>query len=534
MGWFLPALLAFLYGIQCACFIRTQSLTYDEPVHIAEGLNAWRYHRFEEYNDHPPLARLLCALPLRDQKWQVEVQRFPESFRIPRIFPDPEALAWRARSMSVLLGLLLAWLVWSAAGRIFSQGAAGFALALFAFSPSLIAHFSLATTDGAATLLTFAASFQLVRWRGDPGWRQTLLSGFVLGLLLLAKFSTAVMFLLALLWMLVLGRERFLFNPLKWNWRKTAVATLLALCVVWAGYFFHVSRLTVQDGTLTATFPNWKGSFQKPVHSRMNYRMLIPAGEYFEGFRELVRHNRQGQPAFFLGRVATGRVSTLYYPVAILLKWPAVVLFLFLLGLALALRERQRVPRDLWVLASFPALHLALAILARLNIGERHVLPVYPFALLFGALVWQQLRRRRAAIVLLVTLAIVNAADGLRYAPGDLSYFNILVPKAQSYRLLTDSNLDWGQGLLALRRYQRDHPGEQIWLAYFGSVDPALYGIKARSLGENQRVTGTVIVGATNLSGQFLQDPAGYRWLLGYGPPLILDHSLYVFRVAEN
>ena len=61
LRWLVPALLAFLYAAQCAWFIRTQSLTYDEPVHIAEGLNAWRYGRFEQYNDHPPLARLWCT-----------------------------------------------------------------------------------------------------------------------------------------------------------------------------------------------------------------------------------------------------------------------------------------------------------------------------------------------------------------------------------------------------------------------------------------------------------------------------------------
>src|SRR5476649_904838 len=118
--WLLPALLALLYVAQCACFIRTQSLTYDEPVHIAEGLNAWRYGRFEQYNDHPPLARLWCALPLLDQKWQVDIEQLPDAFRITRIAPDPVALAWRARAMNVLLGLWLSWLVWRAADRLFS------------------------------------------------------------------------------------------------------------------------------------------------------------------------------------------------------------------------------------------------------------------------------------------------------------------------------------------------------------------------------------------------------------------------------
>ena len=69
--WLFPLLLAALYLAQCAWFIRTQSLTYDEPVHIAEGLNAWRSGRFEQYNDHPPLARLWCTLPLIGPQWQV-------------------------------------------------------------------------------------------------------------------------------------------------------------------------------------------------------------------------------------------------------------------------------------------------------------------------------------------------------------------------------------------------------------------------------------------------------------------------------
>ncbi len=88
-NWLIPALLALIYVAQCAWFIRTQSLTYDEPVHIAEGLNAWRYGRFEQYNDHPPLARLWCTLPLLDQKWQVDIEQLPDAFRVTRIAPDP-------------------------------------------------------------------------------------------------------------------------------------------------------------------------------------------------------------------------------------------------------------------------------------------------------------------------------------------------------------------------------------------------------------------------------------------------------------
>jgi hypothetical protein len=136
--------------------------------------------------------------------------------------------------------------------------------------------------------------------------------------------------------------------------------------------------------------------------------------------------------------------------------------------------------------------------------------------------------------VVLGLLLLWNAVDVLRSGPGYLSYFDSFVRPEQKYRLLADSNLDWGQGLLALHKYEQKHPGEQIWLAYFGSVDPAVYGIAARPLGEGQRATGTVVVGATNLSGEYLSDPAAYRWLLAYGPPEVLDGSLYVFHVTSS
>jgi hypothetical protein len=357
--------------------------------------------------------------------------------------------------------------------------------------------------------------------------------GLMLGLLLLAKFSTAPMYVMALLWMLLLGADKVFKTPAQWNWGKTAASLLLALFVLWAGYFFHVSRLIVHDGTLTATFPNWSEPIVKPVHRHTNYSVLIPAGEYVEGFRELVRHNRQGQAAFFLGQVSTRGGWKLYYPVVILLKWPTIVLALSLIGLAIVVRKKVRVPPDFWIMASFPALYMAMAIFARFNIGDRHVLPMYPFAILFTAAVWEWARQKPSAIALLMLLAVLNAADGLRFAPGYLSYFTPFVRPAESYRLLTDSNLDWGQGLLALREYQRSHPSEPIALSYFGSIDPRFYGIQANELG-SQHVSGTVVVSATNLSGQFLADSEQYRWLLQQKPVAILDHSLYVFRVGDN
>jgi 4-amino-4-deoxy-L-arabinose transferase-like glycosyltransferase len=527
-----PALLLTLYVVQCLWFIRTQSLTYDEPVHIAEGLDAWRNGRFEEYNDHPPLTRLLCTLPLIGSEWQVEVEKLPAGFLVHRILPDPVSLAWRARAVNVGLGLLLGLLFWAQAAKMFSAAAANSVLTLFAFSPSLIAHFSLVTTDGAATLLIFAAAVQILRWRQRPTWRNALACGVVFGLLLLAKFSTLPIFALAMFWMLVLVRGLPTLYPLRWNWAKAVLALLMAIFVVWAGYFFHISRLTIRDGTLTATHPHWTAPLVKPTHSRLNVSLPAPAGEFVAGLRDVALRNAHGQPAFFLGQVSRTGGWKAYYPVTILLKWPLLVVVLAVAGFLLCGLGQVRTS-GFWIIASFPAVYFGLAIFAHFNIGERHVLPLYPFALLFAGAVWERFSHLRFATVLLVASLVLDAADVLRYAPDYLSYFEIFVSPQTSYRLLADSNLDWGQGLLALRKYQVEHPREKISLAYFGSVDPAVYGIGARPLAENEGATGTVVVSATHLSGEYLKDPNAYRWLLRYPPIRILDHCLFVFDVAH-
>jgi hypothetical protein len=104
----------------------------------------------------------------------------------------------------------------------------------------------------------------------------------------------------------------------------------------------------------------------------------------------------------------------------------------------------------------------------------------------------------------------------------------------KSWYYLTDSNLDWGQGLISLRDYELKHPGESLRLAYFGSVNPALYGVRAEPLAPSEPVTGKVVIGASALSGQVLPDPNSYRWLLQYKPSDMLDRSMFVYDIKNG
>jgi hypothetical protein len=302
--------------------------------------------------------------------------------------------------------------------------------------------------------------------------------------------------------------------------------------VVWAGYFFHVSHLTMRDGRFVATFPH-RVPIIKSMRTPVNFSIPVPAGEYLDGLRNVAFHNHRGHQSFFLGTASPHGGWKLYYPTVLLLKWPTVVIVLFVALLIVAARRRLAPPRDLLILASFPAIYFVFAIFSHIDIGDRHILPVYPFVLLFVAGGWWQLARRSRAVMAVVLIAAaLNAADALRYAPDYLSYFTPMISPSQSYRLLSDSNLDWGQGLLALRQYQAAHPQEKIYLAYFGSVDPAAYGLKVENLQEEQRVSGaTVVVGATQLTGQMLKNYDAYKWVLRYPEKAMLNHSLHVFQI---
>jgi hypothetical protein len=477
------------------------------------------------------------TLPLLAGDWRVDqvAEQTATGF-----YPDPVAMAWRVRLMQVLLGLVLGALLWRAARRYFSPGAANFTLALFAFSPALVAHFSLATTDAAGILMTFVAAMAVVAWRRSPSRRGALWLGLILGILLVAKYYTPPLFLLALAWVLTAPSEagqsaRIVWNPLRWNWMPAVLICLVAFVVVWGSFFFHVSRVELADGRVTLRVPGHEQPFVEKFPPRWNARLRLPLLEYMAGLGAAMDHNRRGHRSYFLGEVSPTGGWKLYFPAVILLKWPTVVLGLLLAAVLLLLMRRLPWPREFLVLMSFPIVFFFPAVTSRINIGDRHILPVYPFVLLAAGGVWEAARRssrRRMLSALLVVALALLAADTLRYAPDYISWFNLLVDPHESWRLLADSSLDWGQGLLALRDYQATHPEEILYLAYYGNVAPEVYGIRYIPLQPGDRPAGTVAVSAVHLAGRLQEDPNAFRWLLEHPRIAVLNHTIHLFRVS--
>jgi hypothetical protein len=540
------ALLILIFVLQCAWFIRTQSFTNDEPEHIVAGLEAWRFGEFKQWHDQPPLGRLLFTLPLLNANLKYQIT----DNQVRPVAPAPEVWLYRSRPVTVLLGVALLLLLWGAARKLFSEPAANFVLALAVLSPELIAHFSLASIDGVGCLFVFACVVQWMRYWRNPSRAQAALLGALLGCLLLAKFNSPPLFLLLLVLVLVLAPGEVKFHPGGFQWRRMAAVFLIACIVVWAGYFFHISKVIFADQMVTIHFSGYTKLLQYEMPTlKTPVTIFLPACEWMTGLGMVVFHNMEGHRSFLLGHYSTEGFK-LYFPAAMLLKWPLLVLLLGAAGACVVLRRKLPGSRDLLLMSIVPAVYFLFAITAHIDIGVRHVLPLYPFLLLYAGAFFEWARRSarsrsgvrcrvpgcqasRWTSLIFAILLVAQAADIARYAPDYLSYFTVLVKPANTWQLLSDSNTDWGQGFVALRQFQNEHPTEPIHLAYVGEVDPAFYGIRYIRLNEQDHPSGLVVVSATHLSGQLLKDHNAYRWLLQYPVKAILNHTLYVFEVPR-
>jgi hypothetical protein len=177
----------------------------------------------------------------------------------------------------------------------------------------------------------------------------------------------------------------------------------------------------------------------------------LPFPEWFDGIRAVMEHNREGHASYFMGKVNhTG--DPLFFPVLTVLKTPVAVLILF----ALALVYRRK---GAWLAWAVVAAVFAIAVPARINIGLRHILPVFPFVALLaaGALVslWEKANTAKWAGAALAALLLWTAGSSLAAHPDYLADFNFLAG-AHPEDYTVDSDLDWGQDILRLRDRMRE------------------------------------------------------------------------------
>ena len=465
---------------------RGDGLTTDEGIYIPAGLRHLARGDFSLNPETPPLAKLLCALPLQGRGLPAPARRRGESDadwarRILAGAADLGALIPAARLPVVVLTVLLAAGLWAWARATHGATAGWAALALAVFHPSLLAHGHLATTDLPATAGMLATSAAFWWWSRRPGLARAALVGLAFGLAISTRLTAAVLAPCLGLWALV---ECWRLPPAERRPRAgqllglALLSLLLGLGTVWASYGFRYSAAPDGRPARVVVLRDGAGG----GHAWLLGSRLLPEA-YLEGLRFQLEHERRGHPAYLLGE-RSRRGWRSYFLVAFLVKNTPGFLVATLLLLAALLRRPpawQSVETQ-WLLPALAT--FAAASLGHIQIGERYLLPVYPYLILLIASRAAPLMARAQGRVLALAVAALHVAPAVAAAqPGHLAYFNALAGgTAGAHRVLLDSNLDWGQDLPRLARWMRDHGVDEVQLGYLGSDFPDRLGIRHRDL----------------------------------------------------
>ncbi len=501
-AWAAIVLLTLLGVARVASTYRVFSQTVDEPIHVAAGYQ-WLHGKYDLDVEHPPLARLFFGLDAFRTYTMTNVTQdraLQGNELLYRGGAYRRNLAWaRAGNLPFfLLGLVVVFL-WAKWLEGMSAGIV--AVALFGALPPILAHAGLATTDMAAAATTAAALYCFARWVDDPSWRRSLVLGLAISAGLLSKFSFLVFFPAGATILLVPYLRRRARVRYAGQLAAAAILAFFFVCVAYrfeTGRFYEIRLKSMPHGTMEhmaarygkvpgygwvrpdlvgrynafAEYAKTKGKvgidfvdwakaagYPSPLAGRqgdtmrgapplppvrlrarlldpfraaahwLSTRVPVPGITFFAGADYVRFHTQSGHAASLLGRFSTSG-WWYYFPVVLFFKTPLPFLGLAAAGLFFLRRN---------TVAYVPLALLAVAMTSRINIGVRHVLPIYPFLTIAAAVATIVLwRRRRALVVLLLSWYFVGTALA---HPDYLAWFNEAAG-GHPERIAVDSNLD--------------------------------------------------------------------------------------------
>jgi hypothetical protein len=547
----------------CAVFVAlslvplwTNSPTYDEGIHLSAAFAGLTRKDYRLVLEHPPLGRRLAALPLLFQK--VSLPEEPKhwtsdsywSYSFQFLYQcgnDADTLLRSGRLAMLFWPLLLIGAAYAWALDLFGPKGALLTLVLSVFNPTLLAHGHLVTTDTAVAALMLLSLAAYQRWLVRPSSRTAIECGLMVGGAIAAKLS-GLLIVVALglhlswrLWKILFGAAPPLPGPKLRRGLEVALMIVVVELVLWGvyGFRFRASPDPAFDLRSVIVNPAWS--------SRLLGFPLLPESYSF-GIANLNALSALGHPTFLLGEHSLHGWPA-YFLFALLVKTPVAALLLFGAAAWAWMRRRSTALPGEGVLLLAATLLLAVSSLSHLQIGIRHILPIFGFLAVLAGGLFAGLPRFRDSIAagLLATLVI----GVLAASPSYLAYFNL--PSrlfAAPHRMLVDSNLDWGQDLSRLKKYMESNRIATVKLGYFGSASPRHLRLDHQRLPalnlysqhepEWRAAAGfapgdVVAVSATCYAGAYLEHPDFYRRALGHlQPEAVLGGSILVYRIPER
>lgn len=510
------AVLIVIAVVRVAATDRVFSATHDEPAHLSAAYEWWTGGYSIDLG-HPPLARILCGFPL----W-LSSDHQP---RYGDYFERTNALLYRGRyeknlaharygNLVLLIAAILGVAAWTR--RSFGDAAAIAAAALFTNLPPILGHAGLATTDLAVTAALPWALLALERFYDRPSLARGALLGVAIGFGLIAKFSFLVFFPAAAVIVTIFRR------PPRVPLRDMGVMLVCAFLIVWAGYRFEFrSAASIVGDKPAAELFAFIHLSPSLVH------LPMPAASYPLGVAIVKGHDADQNTSYLLGRL--GSSWWFYFPVVLFYKTPLPFLIFFAIGLLLIAWQRSRAMLP-FALITFAI--LAIAMTSHINIGVRHVLPLYVPAAAVAAYAVVEIWRRTHEVfgrAALAALAVWLVAGVALEHPDYLAWFNEAA-RPEPSSIVVDSNLDWGQDGLRLVRVTRELGIDELKLWYATSLRLEDHGVRAQQLGFGPQ-EGWIAVSEAPLRFLGRRDQLG--WLDQYRPVRRIGKSLRLYCISK-
>lgn len=486
-----------------------ESVTADEILHVTGGYFYNRYGDFRLQPENGVLPQRWAALPAwlsgapsppleNNIYWRTSDASVMGHQLFYETGHDHWPMLMAARTMIVIFSAGTGLLIFCWSRALFGTAAGFLALIFFALCPNILAHAALATSDTVSIFFLLAAAGAFWRHLCAPTLPSGALSAVVFGLACVAKYSAALllpMFALLLIWRVV--TEKTPAERRRWLVRTPltilghGAATVL---IIWAFYDFRYTAFAPGVPPADHFIRPWEqvlpviGLHGRVVEFCRTWKLLPEAFLY--GYAWVIE-SVQARAAYLAGDYSTsGWVS--FFPLAFLWKTPLALLAATVCGLGVVLRRwagnRTLIGRDSLAVAPLLvlfAVYWAFSLTSKLNIGHRHILPTYPVLfILAGGLAAPGVFTGAWRAVLPMALVLGQVAANARVAPHYLAYFNeIAGGPDEGYRHLVDSSLDWGQDLPGLKTWLDEHAsGEPAFLSYFGTGEPAYYGLRVHRL----------------------------------------------------
>jgi hypothetical protein len=565
--------LALAFIILAACLLaastwRVYSNTWDEPEHLAAGIELLDKGRYEYDTEHPPIVRAFMALG----PYLAGARSFgtpppdgvQEGIDILYTGGHYDLYLTLARLGTLPFLVMLLFSAWLWARRLArSEGEALLAVLLLASVPPILGHAALATHDVAAAGTVLLALYALQCWLDSARWQDAVFFGITAGVAVGSKFS-AIPFLG--LGFVVLAGAQWVVR------RRAAVDGAGAACTIAAARqsavpvartrLIGLAIIAVMAMVPLAIAYGVRSPGVNPVAHKFEWAVVFLQHErgishvagvllqhlwlpnwvkgFFEGIIALKAHNDTGHLSFLLGQQRSAG-WWYFYLVALAVKTPIPLLVCGPIGMVTLAREGWQA-KDAWRLAP---LVLFLTILAfassfsHINIGIRHVLVLYPFMALGAAhllaLAWGALRKAAVGPLAVVGQGGLVVLVGWQMLtlwtanPDYLPYFNEAV--AHPERVLVDSDLDWGQDLRRLEWRAAEIKIPKLNLAYRGTANLARESLPPYVIMPPWKPsTGWVAISALAK----VHDPKGYAWLDAYKPLETVGKTIELYYIPPT